>query len=165
MKFFDKKLKVFFSVFAIMILLMFEMGTLSGFRFANSVKGEPTKNGLTVVVKTLEKSIGWNYIVVSIIIVVGLIAFAAFLGYKKNIWGLIAMEVASVVPIIGMFVSYNFLYGWGTAHLCPAMYLFGIAQAGKGVQIAFLAALMVVYAILWFVSYKARLKWEAENLY
>jgi len=158
MKFFDKKLKVFFSVFFVIILVMFEFGILSGFRFTNT-----TDNGLTVVVKDLEKNIGWNYIIMSCLATLALIAFAALLGYKKNIWGLIAMELTALLPFLGFAFGYNVFYGWGTAHLAPMMYLIGVGKASSGVQAIFLAALAVIYAVVWYVLYRARLNYEAKN--
>lgn len=154
MKFFDKKAKVFFSVFFAIILIMFEFGTLSGFRF--------TSEGTTVTVKNLEKSIGWNYIVMSCITTLAMIAFSALLGYKKNVWGLIAMEVTALLPFVGYIVAYDFFFGWGSAHLAPMMYAIGLGKS-KVVEAIVLLALAVIYAVLFVVFRKVRLNFEAKN--
>lgn len=162
MKFFDKKLKVGLATFFVMLLIIAEFGILSEMRF--------TFDGLSQEFKNMEKSLGYNFCVMSIIVLVLSIGYMAYVGYHKNWGGLIGMGVIAVAPLIGAAVgaaggavAYNWLFGWGTAHLLPMFTLFGLLEANRTIIVILVAIICVLYIAVWLIGYKAKLAYDAKN--
>lgn len=158
MKFFDKKLKVGLSTFFVMVVIILEFGILDEFRFTSQ-----TENGLTIVINNLQKNLGMNFVVMSILIFVASVAYCCFLGYKKNWAGIIGMEVIAVAPFIGMLFMYDVFFGWGTAHILPMLTLMGLHTASQGVLLAIFAAIAVLYLAGWLIFRKIRANNDAKS--
>ncbi len=158
MKFFDKKAKVGFATFFAMVLIILEFGILDGYMFTNT-----TENGLTLSLRTIERDLGYNFVVMSIVIFVLTLAYAAFIGYKKNWGGLIGLLLIAIAPFIGQVFLYDIFYGWGTAHLLPMLTLFGLDTAGRGVQLAIFAVILVLYVVLFVIFWQVRKRHDAKN--
>lgn len=154
MKFTEKKVKVFLVTLAVMILVTLEFGILDNFRFTNNL--ETYSSGLTLTIKNLNKDLGWNYIVMSMIVLLLYFVWAFYMGYKRNPWGLAAMVLFSLSPFIGMAVMFNVFYGWGTAYITPFMYILGLTTATRAVQLIFFAVVTVIYPVLWFAGKAVR---------
>ncbi len=162
MKFFDKKIKVGFATFFIMLLIILEFGILDEMVF--------TYDGLSNEFSSIERSLGYNFCVMSIIIFVLVIGYMAYIGYHKNWGGLIAMMVIAVAPIIGYLAgmagsagAYNILFGWGTAHLLPMFTLFGLIMADRSIILILCIANLVLCLVAWLIGYKAKKNYEAKN--
>lgn len=161
MKFFDKKLKVGLSTFFVMVLIILEFGILDGYHF--------TSEGLSITIKNLNKDLGYNYIVMSIIIYVLTVGYSVYIGYKKNWGGLIGQLAIAACPLIGFAfmtsvpVIYNILFGWGTAHLIPALTVMNLHTARGGVLFAIFAAVFAIYAVAWYIGFLARKHYDAKN--
>ena len=48
------------------------------------------------------------------------------LGYNRNPWGVVAIAVMNVIPLIGIFTNFNFFFGYGYAIYAPAMSVIGL---------------------------------------
>ena len=162
MKFFDKKIKVGFATFFLMLLIILEFGILDEMLF--------TFDGLSAEFKTIKKSIGYNFCVMSIIIYVISVGYMAYVGYHKNWGGLIGMMLISAAPIVGYLLglagsagAYNILFGWGTAHLLPMFTLFGLLMANRSIILILCIAILVLYLAAWLIGYKAKKIYEAKN--
>ncbi len=170
MKFADSKVKSCIYTFLIYLVVMFEMSVLSGLRF---VTGEADKygNGLTAEVKKVStlkaigENIGWNYVVCSVLIIIAMFVFAMWIGYNRNFGGVLGMIVINILPFLGLAIpsTYNFFWSYGTAHLLPAMTIFGLQNGNKLVaQIIFIAAVLVLTVVFFFIG-KAIRKKHAEK--
>lgn len=162
MKFFDKKIKVGFATFFLMLLIILEFGILDEMVF--------TFDGLSNEFKTIEKSLGYNFCVMSIIIFLVSVGYIAYVGYHKNWGGLIGMMVIAAAPIVGYLCGmagstgvYNILFGWGTAHLLPMLTLFGLLKANRAIIFIICIAALVIYLAAWLIGYKAKKVYEANN--
>lgn len=160
MKLFDSKLKCGLATFFIMVLIILEFGILDGYYFSNSADAV---KGLSIEIKTIKKSLGYNFCVMSCIIFVLSLAYSAFLGYKKNWGGLIGQLVIAIAPFVGMVTMYNVFFGWGTAHLIPMLTLLGLQYSSKGVLLAIFGVIAVLYVVLWFVGRGARKRYDENN--
>lgn len=164
MKFADSKIKSGIYTFLIFVVVMFEMSVLSGFRFVLA-GGAADKygNGLTVEkVSTLAlvgKNVGWNYVVCSILIILGMIGFAIWLGYNRNWGGVVAMVVINLLPILGLVIptegAFNFFWGYGTAHLLPTMALFGMHTSTNWIMHIIFIVVVLVLTVAGFIVGKA----------
>ena len=166
MNFFDKKLKVGLSVFFLMVLVILEFGILDGFLFT----ANPELNYLSVQFKSITKSLGYNFCVMSIIVYVITLIAIGYLGYRKNWAGLIGIELIAICPIIGYLCgvshpgAYNVLFGWGLAHLTPMFTLFKLHTFDKrGVVFLLAIAVFVLYAVVWYVFRLIRKNYDAKN--
>ena len=169
MNFFDKKLKVGLATFFGMIVIILEFGILDGFLF--------TAEGLSVTFKSIPKSLGYNFCVMSIIIYVLTVAYVAYLGYRKNWAGLVAMVVLCLCPIVGLLIgksgagAFNVLFGWGIAHLTPMYVLLGFAgdltssswTLPTGTMLLLAIAVLVIYVVVWALLRLARKSYDAKN--
>ena len=175
MKFADSKIKSGIYTFLAYVLIMFEMSILSGFRFV-LLGGASDKygNGLSVdKVSTLAligKNVGWQYVVCSILIILGMIGFAMWLGYNRNFGGVIAMVVINILPALGLIIptegAFNFFWGHGTAHLLPAMSLFGMHTSNNWVMhIIFIVVVLVLTVAGFFVGKAIRASYAAKYEY
>lgn len=175
MKFADSKIKSGIYTFLVYVVVMFEMSVLSGFRFVLA-GGAADKygNGLTVEkVSTLAlvgKNVGWNYVVCSVLIIVAMIGFAMWLGYNRNWGGVVAMVVINLLPLLGLVIpsegAFNFFWGYGTAHLLPAMSLFGMHLSTNWIMhIIFILAVLVLAVAAFFVGKAIRASYAKKYEY
>ncbi len=173
MKFIESKPKSFFYTLLLLIFAMFEMGVLSSYRFVEyGGAADKYMTGLTTdKVSTLTQvgaNVGWNFITVSCLIILALFGFSMLLGYNKNPGGLIAIVVMNIVPaIVGTFFRFDFFIGYGTAHLIPAMTIFGLQNAAsKSAQITnvliFCALICVLCIAFWIIGRLIRKSYAAK---
>ena len=155
MKFAESRIKSFIYTFLVYFLVIAEMGVLSGFRFAS---GAADKYGIGLTMEKVTtlglvgKNVGWNFVVCSFIIILGLFLFAMYMGYNRNPGGMLALVVLNLLPFIGLGFSYNFFYGYGTAQFIPAMSVFGLHMGPRSGQIAFILIVTVLTVAFWFVG-------------
>lgn len=165
MKFMDSKIKNCVYTFLMYLVVMFEMSVLSGFRFVTGA-ADKYGNGLSAekvgTLKLVGANIGWNYIVCSVIIILAMFGFALWIGYNRNFGGVIGMIFINLLPFLGLIIPntacYNFFWGYGTAHFLPAMSLFGMHTGGKVPQIIFIAVVLVLTVVFFFIGKAIRAK-------
>lgn len=173
MKFIENKPKSFFYTILLLVFTMFEMGVLSSYRFVEfGSKADRYATGLTTdKVKTLTQvgaNVGWNYITVSILIILALFGFSMLLGYNKNPGGLIAIVVMNIVPpVIGTFYNFNFFVGYGTSHLIPTMTIFGLQNAANSTAqvtniLVFCGIICVLCVVFWVLGRMIRKSYAAK---
>ncbi len=175
MKFADSKIKSGIYTFLAFILIMFEMSVLSGFRFVQlGSTADRYGNGLSLEkVANLEligKNLGWNYVVCSILIILGMIGFAMWLGYNRNWGGVVSLVIVNLLPILGLLIGtdkcFNFFWGYGTAHLLPTMSLFGMHLSRNWtVHIIFIAVVLVLTVAGFFVGKAIRASYAKKYEY
>ena len=165
MKFSESKPKSLIYTILIYVFCLFEMGVLSAYRFVE-LGGELDKcmgmsaskvNNLTQV----GTNIGWNFIVWSILLILGIWGFCMYMGYNRNPGGLIAVAIMNIVPLIGLAANFNFWIGYGYCLYSPAMALFGLTFCTSHSQqivnnLVFAAIVLVVAVICWVVGYRIR---------
>lgn len=173
MKFLESKPKSLIYTMLIIILIMFEMSVLSGFRFAE-IGTAMDKYGTGMSAEKITSlalvgaNIGWNYIVCSLLIVLGTWGFAMLLGYNRNPGGLCAIVIMNILPAIGFFANFNFFVSYGYGIYAPAMALFGLTynlttKAQQVTNNAIFAAIVIVVAVAcWFIGYKIRAAYAAK---
>ena len=177
MKFLESKPKSLIYTILIIILIMFEMSILSGYRFVElGSVADKYGTGMTAekigTLALVGANIGWNYIVCSLLIVLGTLGFSMLLGYNRNPGGLCAIVIMNVLPAIGFFTNFNFFVGYGYGLYAPAMALFGLTYkaahpftsvAQQCTNNAIFAAIVVVLAVAcWFIGYKIRAAYAAK---
>ena len=169
MKFLEHKTKGFVYTFLISIVIFFEMTTLSGFRFV--VPGSAKDKGLGLSVekvsslKLVGKNVGWQFVVVSIIIIVAILFFSALFGYNRNPSGMIAIVLMQCFPFIGLISPkiFNFFFGYLTSTLLPTMCIFGLQSADKRVgQIIFMLVLIALTIVAFFIGKAIRASYAAK---
>jgi len=158
MKFFDKKFKVALVTFILLVLVMFEFAALDGYYYTNA-----TETGLSIEVKNLKKDLGYNFITMSFIVYILIVAYSGFLGFKKNWAGLIALLLTAAFPFIGLFAGYKFFYGWGTAHLLPMLTVLKLHKVSRGAQLLIFAIVFVIYLAVWLIFRFVRKKYDEKN--
>ncbi len=172
MKFADSKVKSGIYTFLVFVLIMFEMSVLSGFRFVfEGCKADRYGTGVTVdkvgTIKLIGENLGWNYVVCSILIILGMIGFAMWLGYNRNWGGVVAMVVINLLPILGLVIPnekcFNFFWGYGTAHFLPTMSLFGMHLNRNWIIHIIFIIVVLVLTVLGFFAGKAIRKKHAEK--
>lgn len=175
MKFADSKIKSGIYTFLAFILIMFEMSVLSSFRFV-LLGGEADRygNGLSAEkVATLEligKNVGWQYVVCSILIILGMIGFAMWLGYNRNWGGVAALVLVNLLPMLGLVIptegAFNFFWGYGTAHLLPTMAIFGLHTSTNWMMhIIFILVVLVLTVAGFFIGKAIRAKYAEKYEY
>ena len=169
MKFLESKTKGFFYTVLISIVVFFEMTTLSGFRSVVPGSGKDKGLGLTVekvsTLKLVGKNVGWQFVVVSIVIIAAILLFAFLFGYNRNPGGLIALVFVQAVPFIGLISTkiFNFFFGYLTSTLLPAMSIFGLQAADKRVgQIIFMLIVIVLTVVAWIIGKRVRASYAAK---
>ncbi len=169
MKFLESKTKGFIYTVLLSIVIFFEMTTLSGFRFV--VPGSAKDKGLGLSIekvsslKLVGKNVGWQFVVVSIIIILAILFFSALFGYNKNPNGMIAIVIMQCLPFIGLISSkiFNFFFGYLTSTLLPTMCIFGLQAADKRVgQIIFMIVLIALTVVAWFIGRAIRRSYAAK---
>ena len=122
---------------------MQKRGILSGYRFVEiGTVADKYGTGMSAEKITslalVGANIGWNYIVCSLLIVLGTLGFSMLLGYNRNPGGLCAIVIMNVLPAIGFFANFNFFVSYGYGLYAPAMALFGLTYnlTSKGQQCA-----------------------------
>ena len=152
MNFLQRKIKPGIMTLLAYLLILAEMGLLSGYMFCTPNDTYPlglTVSKVTAAASSIGEHVGWQYVVCSFLIIVVLIAYSFLLGYSKNVGGIIAVVFVSLIPVWGAFVSYDFLYAWGTAHLIPAMSMFGLHVSSLGAQLVFVIVTIVLQIAAW----------------
>ncbi|MBO6010594.1 MAG: hypothetical protein J6P71_02205 [Oscillospiraceae bacterium] len=169
MKFLEHKTKGFFYTILVGIVVFFEMTTLSGFRFVLPGSGKDKGLGLSVEkvssLKLVGKNVGWQFVVVSIVIIVAILFFAWLFGYNRNPGGLAALVLLQVVPFIGLISDkiFNFFFGFLTSTLLPTMCIFGLQPADKRVgQIIFMIVVIALTVVAWLVGKRVRASYAAK---
>ena len=175
MKFADSKIKSGIYTFLAFILIMFEMSVLSSFRFVFAGgAADRYGNGLSLEkVGTLEligENLGWNYVVCSILIILGMIGFAMWLGYNRNWGGVVALVVVNLLPLLGLIIPtekcFNFFWGYGTAHLLPTMALFGMHLSRNWIMhIIFIVVVLALTVAGFFVGKAIRASYAKKYEY
>lgn len=164
MKFLESKPKSFFYTILLHIVVIFEMGVLSGFRFTDNLSRFP--DGLTTKkitdLASVGKNVGWNFIIVSCLLVLAYFGFAMLLGYNRNPGGMLAMVIMNLIPLFGLVYGYSFFYGYGTSHLLPTMAIFGLHRGSLGGQIAFILIFNVLIVAFWLLGRKIRSIYAAK---
>ena len=173
MKFLESKPKSLIYTMLIILLIMFEMSILSGYRFVE-IGSAANKYGTGMSAEKITSlalvgaNIGWNYIVCSVLIVLGTWGFSMLVGYNRNPGGLLAIVIMNVLPAIGFFANFNFFVSYGYGIYAPAMALFGLTynlqtKAQQCANNAIFAAIVVVVAVgCWFIGYKIRANYAAK---
>ena len=150
MKFLESRPKSAIYSFLIYVLIILEMGILSGYRFCQVtdkyIFGLTSSKLKTATLAEIGSKIGWNFIVVSCLIVLGLFGYAILLGYNRNPGGIIAIIIMNFIPFIGFATSYNVFFGYGTAQFLPAMTIFGLHTGPRIGQIIFIFVVSVLIA-------------------
>lgn len=164
MKILESKPKAGIYTLLVYFLIMAEMGILSGFRFC--VPTEKYFEGLTKLkvndLSGVGATVGWNFIVVSCVIILALIGFSMLLGYNRNPAGMIALVIMNFIPMIGLVYNFNFFYGYGTSHFLPAMSIFGLHRGDRVGQIIFIAVISVLIIAFWFIGKHIRSIYAAK---
>lgn len=132
------------------------MGILSGYRFCQVtdkfIFGLTSSKLKTAALAEIGDKVGWNFIVVSCLIVLGLFGYALLLGYNRNPGGIFSLVILNFLPLLGFATSYNVLYGYGTAQFVPAMSVFGLHTGPRTGQVIFIAAVSVLIVAFWFLG-------------
>ena len=169
MKFLESRTKGFIYTILISIVVIFEMSILSGFRFVLEGSAKDKGFGLTVekvsTLKLVGKNVGWNFVVCSILIILGILFFSALFGYNRNPAGMIALVVMQVVPFIGLISDkiFNFFYGYCSASFLPAMSIFGLQTTDKRAgQIIFMIVFIALTIVAWFIGKAIRASYAAK---
>ena len=173
MKFLESKPKSLIYTILIIILIMFEMSILSGYRFVEiGSAADKYATGMSAEKITslalVGANIGWNYIVCSVLIVLGTLGFSMLLGYNRNPGGLLAIIIMNVLPAIGFFANFNFFVSYGYGLYAPAMALFGLtynltSKAQQCTNNAIFAAIVIVLSIAcWIIGYRIRAAYAAK---
>ncbi len=165
MKFTESKPKSLIYTILIYVFCLFEMGVLSSYRFV--VLGSPADKCMGMSASKVTNlaqvgaNIGWNFIVWSVLMILGIWGFCMFMGYNRNPGGLIAVAVMNIVPLIGLAANFDFWIGYGYSLFSPAMALFGMTFCTTHNQqivnnVIFAAIVLVVSAVCWFIGYRIR---------
>ena len=169
MKFTESRSKGFIYTVLISIVIFFEMGILSGFRFVLEGSGKDKGLGLTVekvsTLKLVGQNVGWNFIICSILIILGILLFSGIFGYNRNPAGMIALVLMQCLPFVGLISDkiFNFFYGYCSATLLPTMSIFGLQAADKRVgQIIFMIVLIILTVAAWFIGKAIRASYAAK---
>ena len=165
MKFIESKPKSLIYTILIYIFCLFEMGVLSAYRFVVLGSDLDKCMGMSVSKVTnlaqVGSVVGWNFIVWSVVLIVGIWGFSMLMGYNRNPGGLIAIVVMNVLPLIGLAANFNFWFGYGYCIYSPAMALFGLTSCNSHSQqivnnLIFAAIVVVVAVVCWIIGYRIR---------
>jgi hypothetical protein len=173
MKFLESKPKSLIYTILIIILIMFEMSVLSGYRFVEvGTAADKYATGMSMEKVTslalVGANVGWNYITCSLLIILGTWGFSMLLGYNRNYGGLLAIIIMNVVPMLGFVTNFNFFVGYGYGIYSPAMALFGMTYnlTSKAQQITnnliFAIIVIVLSVVCWFIGYRIRAAYAAK---
>ena len=174
MKFVESKPKSLIYTILIYIFCLFEMGVLSAYRFVEYGSALDKCMGMSASkVNNLAQvgtNIGWNFIVWSVLLILGIWGFCMYMGYNRNPGGLIAVAIMNVIPLIGLAANFNFWIGYGYCLYSPAMALFGMTFCTSHSQqivnnVVFAAIVLVVAVACWFIGYKIRAAYAKKYEY
>ena len=174
MKYAESKPKSLIYTILIYVFCLFEMGVLSSYRFVEFGSAADKCMGMSASkVNTLAQvgaNIGWQFIVWSVLLVLGIWGFCMWMGYNRNPGGLIAVGIMNVIPLIGLAGNFNFWFGYGYSLYSPAMALFGMTFCTSHNQqivnnIIFAAIVLVVSVVCWFIGYKIRAAYAKKYEY
>lgn len=148
MSFFDKKVKSALVTILICAIYIFMFGTLT--QFMHRVSG------------TLLTATTANYIVFSFVYIIAWLGYSFVLGMHSNWGAVIALGVVTAYPFVGLLNQnlFDYFFGWGTAALMPALYVFKIHDS----VVATCIVLILLYAltfVLYFLGkkYKKSQEW------
>ena len=175
MKFLESKPKSFIYTILLYIFAVFEMSVLSSYRFVEiGTAADKYSTGMSAnkvaTFKLVTENIGWNFIVWSFLLILLIWGFSMLLGYNRNPWGVVAIAVMNVIPLIGIFTNFNFFFGYGYAIYAPAMSVFGLTFCENHSQqvvnnIIFAAIVVVVAVICWIIGYRIRAAYAKKYEY
>jgi uncharacterized membrane protein len=170
---FESKFKAIVYSFLMYFLLIAELGILSGLHFA--VVDPSGKNGLDIGLEGIRvgiegsiaayasnripTAIGWNFIIMSILLFAGAIGYCFFLGFKKQIFGGATIVVMNLLPLVGLINTsepnglFTFFWGYGTSGVLPLMSLIGLHLPADPNNRTTQAIFMVVFALLCVVGW------------
>ena len=166
MKFLESKPKSLIYTILIYVFCIFEMSVLSSYRYVLAGSAADKYGNLMSVNKVANlaqvgSNVGWNFIVWSVLLILGIWGFCMLLGYNRNPGGLIAIVIMNVVPLIGLAANYNFWFGYGYSMYTPAMALFGLTFCSTNAQqitntIIFAGIVVVIAVICWIIGHRIR---------
>ena len=166
MKFIESKSKSLIYTILIIIFVIFEMGVLSGYRFVEiGTEADKYLTGMSMdkvgTLALVGANVGWNYVVCSFLCILGYFGFSMLLGYNRNPGGLIAIIVMNVLPLIGLFTSFDFFMGYGYSIYTPAMAVFGLTFCETHAQqitnnIIFALIVVVICVVCWVIGFRIR---------
>ena len=174
MKFIESKPKSLIYTILIYIFCIFEMGNLSSYRFAEIGSAADKSMGMTMSkvtnLATVGSNVGWNFVVWSVLLILGIWGFSMLLGYNRNPGGLIAIIIMNVVPLIGLAANFNFWFGYGYCIYAPAMSLFGMTFCTTHSQqivnnIVFALIVTVIAVICWIIGLRIRAAYAKKYEY
>ncbi|MDR0819622.1 MAG: hypothetical protein LBN43_08660 [Oscillospiraceae bacterium] len=170
---FESKFKAFVYTFLAYFLLIAEIGILSGFRF---VFVDPAgRNGADIglagstkgyTLDAIGAEIGWQFIVMSILLFIGVLVYCFWVGFKRQPFALAPVILIDLLPYLGLINlsepngAFTIFWGYGTSGLLPMMSLFGLHTPDDpnnrvGV-IIFFAIFAVLGVIAWFAGKQYR---------
>ena len=165
MKFIESKPKSLIYTILIYVFVIFEMGVLSAYRFVEYGSEADKCMGMSASKVTnlaaVGTNIGWNFIVWSVLLILGIWGFCMLMGYNRNPGGLIAVGIMNIVPLIGLVANFNFWIGYGYSIYSPAMALFGLTFCKNHSQqivnnVVFMLIVLVIAVACWFIGYRIR---------
>ena len=175
MKFLESKPKSLIYTMLIYLFCIFEMSVLSSYRFVEiGTAADKYGNGMAVNkvsnLAEVGKNVGWNYVTVSVLLILAIWGFCMLLGYNRNPGGLIGIVIMNVIPLIGLFTNFTFWFGYGYAIFTPAMSLFGLTFCTTHQQqvvnnLIFVAIVVVVAVICWIIGYRIRASYAKKYEY
>ena len=174
MKFNESKPKSLIYTILIYIFCLFEMSVLSAYRFVEFGSELDKSMGMTVSKVTnlaqVGSTVGWQFVVWSVLLILGIWGFCMYMGYNRNPGGLIAVAIMNVIPLIGLVKNFNFWIGYGYSLYSPAMAIFGLTFCKSHSQqivnnVVFAAIVLVVAVICWFIGFKIRAAYAKKYEY
>lgn len=175
MKFIESKPKSLLYTILIYVFILFEMGVLSSYRFV-VFGSEADKSGTGMSMSKVTNlsqvgsNVGWQFVVWSVVLVLGIWGFCMLLGYNRNYGGLISIGIMNVIPLIGLGANFDFWFGYGYSIYAPAMSLFGLTFCSNHQQqivnnIVFAAIVVVVAVACWIIGYRIRAAYAKKYEY
>ncbi len=174
MKFFNGTATTVIYTILIYVFCLFEMGVLSSYRFVVFGSAADKCMGMSMSKVTnlaqVGANVGWQFVVWSVVMVLGIWGFCMFMGYNRNPGGLIAVAVMNLIPLIGLGANFDFWFGYGYSLYSPAMALFGMTFCNSHSQqitnnIIFMAIVLVVSVACWFIGYRIRAAYAKKYEY
>ncbi len=174
MKFTESKPKALIYTILIYVFCLFEMGVLSSYRFVTFGSAADKCMGMSMSkvanLAQVGANVGWQYVVWSVALVLGIWGFCMYMGYNRNPGGLIAVAIMNLVPLIGLAANFDFWFGYGYSLYSPAMALFGMTFCNSHSQqitnnIIFMVIVLVLSVVCWFIGYRIRAAYAKKYEY
>lgn len=174
MKFIESKPKSLIYTILIYIFCLFEMGVLSSYRFVTLGSANDKSMGMSMSkvtnLATVGSNVGWNFVIWSVLLILGIWGFSMLLGYNRNPGGLIAIVIMNVVPLIGLAANFDFWFGYGYSLYSPAMALFGLTFCTSHAQqiannLIFAGIVTVIAVVCWIIGVRIRAAYAKKYEY